>query len=134
MLFQTVRIEFEVPWNTDGVRIACAALTTANLLMLRYAQRAGRPFPQLYSSGVRYKRQPMVAGQERFQPIPRVLRRGNGDCDQLACWRAAELQLQGELARAIPVRVNPRLMHVVVRRGDGRIEDPSKILGMKGAA
>lgn len=127
---RTIRIELEVPWDTDGVRIACAALTTANLLMIRHARKIGQPFPQLYVSGVRYERQHSVNGMERFQPINRVYARGSGDCDQLACIRAAQLQDKGERARAVPVRVNPRLMHVIVRRADGRYEDPSRLLGM----
>lgn len=126
-----MRIELTVPWSVQGVRVACAALTTLNRLFLRAAPAvAGKPFPPLYKSGVRYKRQ---LGAERFLPIPLVMQRRCGDCDQLACWRAAELQEQGIAARAVPTMVTPRMMHVVVVYPDGRVEDPSKRLGMKGA-
>ncbi len=62
-----------------------------------------------------------------------------GDCKVLACWRAAELQIAGERAIAFP-RVRRyfdddigqwrNLAHILVRRGDGTIEDPSRDLGM----
>lgn len=95
--------------------------------------------PKLYSSGVRY----MAEGkrrsgrpQEYFADIPTVQRLGVGDCEDLACWRAAELRFLGEHAVAIPVKQPARdgrgeLWHVVVKRGNGTIEDPSKRLGMK---
>lgn len=112
------------------MRVACAALTTINRLFLRAApQIAGKPFPPLYRSGVRYQRQ---LGRERFLPIPLVMSKRAGDCDQLACWRAAELQEQGIKARAVPRFVSPRMMHVVVVWPDGRVEDPSRKLGMRG--
>lgn len=119
------------------MRIACAALTTLNRLFLRAAPviSGGKRFPPLYRSGVRYRRQ---LGPERFLPIPIVFRRRYGDCDQLAAWRAAELQERGVAARAVPRMVTPRLMHVVVVYPDPRnpkrqvVEDPSRRLGMGG--
>ncbi len=54
-------------------------------------------------------------------------------CDDLAPWRCAELRHQGERAR---IRIqwkrfpNGKLFHIVVRRENGEIEDPSAILGM----
>jgi hypothetical protein len=130
-LNRIVQIDLQMPWTLDGVRIACAALTTANLLMLRQARRAGKPYPQLYNSGVRYIRaRELGAPAARFVPIPVIMLSKGSNCGPLACWRAAELQERGERARAVPVRINPRLMHVVVRRGDGRYEDPSRLLGM----
>jgi len=62
-----------------------------------------------------------------------VLSRGWGDCDDLAPYRVAELQEAGEKAK---IRITwrrvgkRRTYHVLVRRADGRIEDPSRLLGM----
>ncbi len=125
---RTIEIRLIVPWNAAGIRCALAALTTVNRLILRTAAANGQPFPELYESGVRYKRQ---HGPERFRPIPEVYRRRGGDCDQLGAWRAAELRERGINAIAIPMQVNDHLYHVVVRYPDGRIEDPSKRLGMR---
>ena len=53
--------------------------------------------PNIYDSGVRYQEEP--PGQEDWQDIPTTLRLRNGDCEDLSCWRAAELIVrQGILA------------------------------------
>lgn len=128
-----MKIELTVPWTVQGVRIACAALTTLNRLIMRAVPvlTGGKRVPPLYKARVRYRRQ---RGRERFLPCIVVMARRSGDCDQLACWRAAELQEAGIKARAVPYRVNARTMHVIVVHPDGRREDPSKLLGMKGKA
>lgn len=92
----------------------------------------------LYRSGVRYMNEPSGKHpdfkHEEFATIPIVLSRGWGDCDDLAPWRVAELREHGERAK---IRIQwkktgkRKLFHIVVRRGDGSIEDPSRILGMK---
>ncbi len=98
--------------------------------------------PLLYESGVFYEREP--PGQELWLPIPWVLMRrdiGRGaDCEDLACWRAAELRVRGEPPHWKPEnatvfhtnRMTPkgRLYHILVRRASGHAEDPSVILGM----
>lgn len=91
--------------------------------------------PPLYESGVRYREEP--DGQvEEFATIPVVLKRKVGDCDDLAPYRCAELLESGEPAQIRLIwkksRITgKRMYHVVVRRGDGTVEDPSRILGMK---
>jgi hypothetical protein len=89
--------------------------------------------PLLYKSGVRYKNEP-DNGVEEFALIPIILARGWGDCDDLAPWLCAELREAGEKAKIrIQWKRQPdgrKLYHIVVRRGDGRIEDPSALLGM----
>jgi hypothetical protein len=92
--------------------------------------RAGRPYPDLYASGVRYRREP--PGSEVWQ-IPRGMYASKqGDCEDLcAGWRVPQLWLLGETkARPFVKRINPRLRHILVERADGTIEDPSIILGM----
>lgn len=94
--------------------------------------RAHPGTPALYASGVRYRREP--PGREEWEPIPVVLTKGWGDCEDLASWRAAELRVTGEdpHARVHVYQSAPTTWHVVVRRGDGSIEDPSRKLGMRG--
>lgn len=94
----------------------------------------GREAPGLYQSGVRYAREP--AGREDWQDIPTTLERGFGDCEDLACFRAAELTVR-ERRPSRPVykwstckRTGAALYHIVVLRDDGMIEDPSRALGM----
>lgn len=90
--------------------------------------------PELYRSGVRYRAEP--PGSERWQLPMETLWRKHGDCEDLAAWRAAELVVSGQdvRARAVLRRIRPGLMHCLVLRGDGTIEDPSRLLGMKGVA
>jgi hypothetical protein len=130
------------------MQILLDALTKIHVDHLRHHPKT----PALYDSGVVYEREP--PGREDWQDIFTTLRRRGGDCEDLATWRAAEL-----LVRGIPVRAfgRPRpmvipsacpvgaiacedgpqmgtLWHILVRLPNGRTEDPSKILGMEGAA
>lgn len=100
--------------------------------------------PELYASGVRYRREPRHWVHERFDNAQTCFGRGWGDCDDLAAWRCAELLNRGVKAGII-VAWKPtqggRLYHVKVRtpKGVGKLnpstglweEDPSLILGMK---
>jgi hypothetical protein len=90
--------------------------------------------PPIYESGVRFRKEPQ--GKETFRDASVVLNRGHGDCAHLAPWRCAELRAKGEDARlrvkwSCPAWKRKRLFHVQVRRESGRIEDPSRRLGMR---
>ena len=127
------RAELYPPRLDEGAVLALAEALTA--IDRRYlAEHPGTP--ELYRSGVRYRAEP--AGQEKWLSTPWVLQAGAGDCEDLACWRAAELQRAGEAARPIVrsrrVGDNAMLYHVLVRRASGAIEDPSARLGMTSAA
>ena len=105
-------------------------LTAANVVSMRRKPRA-----PLYESGVRYqqeKRGPDGMRREEWLIVGELYRRGVGDCEDLGCARAGELQVQGEraYARAFPRRDRKPGWHIKVVRGDGSIEDPSRILGM----
>ncbi len=110
-------------------RMARAALE-AVVLVNRVTMRSRR-VPALYRSGVRYASEP--AGTESFVDCTTVLERGKGDCAHLCAYRVAELRERGEpAALRITFKRLPgkRLFHVQVRRQSGRIEDPSRRLGM----
>lgn len=75
----------------------------------------------------------VLRGCEVFRDIPSILEKGQVDCDNLACWRVAELRCQG--VEAVPYiiwREGPRgtTYHALLRHPDGTSEDPSRILGM----
>lgn len=107
------------------------AVIDAATVLARHQVERGR-VPPLYASGVRYRREQhaTLPGVERVQSPEETHAMGAGDCDDLAPWRAAELQVAGEHARALVVHSPNIGYHVVVRREDGRIEDPSARLGM----
>lgn len=121
---------FELPYLTQGLLgHLTEALTQIDVELLRTQPRP----TSLYDSGVRYAREP--SGAERWASVPLVLARGAGDCEDLACWRAAELRLRGDAAARVvstaqQLSATRRLFHVLVRHGDGRLEDPSRRLGM----
>jgi len=91
--------------------------------------------PLLYNSGVRYKREPR--GEEKWRDAVHVFSEQHGDCEDLSMYRIAELRNSGRWAEPyIRFRVAPDgllIYHVMVFRGKGKLEDPSKILGMEGS-
>ncbi len=117
-----MRATFNVRPRARHLRAALRGLTAVNRLILRE-----QPLPALYDSGVRYR--PEALGREEWWRADEVWRHKYGDCEDLACWRAAELQNAGEIgAYADVVKLRPRRYHAVVRRERGDIEDPSRIL------
>lgn len=136
-----IKIELSSPQLRRHSRLFGAAVRCfleAIVMVNRAALRTDKSIPPLYSSGVRYARE---IAEETFRDIYTVMFHGKGDCAHLAAWRVAELQEAGESAtlRCSWMRIKTktgqtyRLTHVLVRRGDGRVEDPSKLLGMKGS-
>lgn len=105
---------------------ALVDISTAQLLSLR--------LPSLYSVGV-YRSEPR--GTESFVDAETFAKNGfRGDCAHLSVYRCAELRNLGERASCC-VRWKPSMrkpgmwiFHVRVRRQNGTIEDPSRILGM----
>jgi hypothetical protein len=95
---------------------------------VEYLRRFPRT-PALYRSGVRYR---FIRPGADWWLIPDVLTQRWGDCKDLSAWRVAELRVHlGELARVRVERTAKDTYHAIVERGDGRIEDPSRALGMK---
>lgn len=107
----------------EDIDACLAAMTGINVHQMRE-----RALPTLYQSGVRYLREGNQP-RESWRTALEVLAHKGGDCEDLACYRAAELILGGEDARA---RVIPSSSgwHIIVRRECGRVEDPSARLGM----
>jgi len=105
------------------------ALTAIDILTLLQCPDT----PDLYKSGIRYEEEPL--GQEDWQDTGTCLKLGFGDCEDLACMRAAELNVRHGIA-AKPTFIWKRrpnggyLYHIQVMYPDGRVEDPSRALGM----
>ena len=90
--------------------------------------------PLLYQSGIKYHFDP--AEEDPWQDIPSTLAKGWGDCEDLACWRIAELRHHGKINARPLIRWRKKgggmVYHALVRHPDGRTEDPSIALGMRG--
>lgn len=103
------------------MRSALEHLVRANRIIMRHVS-----IPPLYRSGARYGREPR--GREMWQSADETNKLKVGDCEDLAAWRAAELQEVGIQARADIVKTGPQRYHAVVRWPCGRYEDPSRRL------
>lgn len=118
------------PVSHAALRTVLMALMHVNILELQ----ADPNLPLLFKSGVRYEEEP--PGQEDWQDVLTTLKLGIGDCEDLACWRAAELRVRYGI-EAVPTfiwKLRPNggyLYHILVQYPDGRIEDPSRTLGMR---
>ena len=77
--------------------------------------------------GVR-RRGAVVAEISHQVPVSiELIRVGEGDCEDLAGYRAAELRMVGEPARVKIVPTSRGSYHAIVERGDGSLEDPSRL-------
>jgi len=122
------------------VRLCAEAAVLSNRALIHEAKMRGSPLPRLFSGVVIYENEPENQVDELVD-IPTLIKRGHGDCLHLSAWRVAELREDGEARARIVVSrqrkfLKPgasapaRIFHVLVRRGNGTKEDPSKILGM----
>lgn len=103
-------------------------LTRANQELLK---AANPPLAPLYKSGVYYAE----PGKPQWQDILTLYERGKGDCKDLATARVAEIRTFGKI-KAMPFvtwRKKPSgaySYHVLVKYPSGKLEDPSRRLGM----
>lgn len=126
--------------NVFRSRLAIERLLDALVLINMDWLRAYPETPKLYESGVVYKKVvPPGEDDDPWQDIPSTLSLGYGDCEDLACWRVAELRMSGNAASTlVDYRLGqkdgkPRhFFHVLVQYQNGSTEDPSRLLGAKG--
>lgn len=135
-VFQRMRISFLLDLFKSKAQEALSHKCLASLLqavtMLDVLYLKTHPnTPKIYESGVRYREEP--TGAEDWQDVPTCLRRKFSDCDDLACWRAAELIVQGESAKPDfeIQRMGERVLYHIVTRTARGTEDPSYIMGMR---
>jgi hypothetical protein len=134
---------FRGEWDRPRSQVALLKLMEA-LAQMNEGHLAQMKYPSIYESGVRYRREER---SENWQDIPSILEAGAGDCEDLACWRIAELRRAGKLA--FPYLAFQKLengsyrYHALVERfvrydrSAGKfhgqsLEDPSRRLGMGG--
>jgi hypothetical protein len=137
------------------LRILLNALVEVNLDYLDQYPNT----PRIYSAGVRYQAE---QGTEEWKAIPDCIRDGEADCEDLASWKTAEdirdiirrhtnaplllsyAQMKAQGAQfprphlkwkklTHPITGKPfYLYHVQEIWPSGLIDDPSRVLGMKG--
>jgi hypothetical protein len=117
-----------VPASPGTYSAALDGLTRVNEVLMR----RDPSIPPLYATGARWELRPEDPSENRWRYADEVAAEGWGDCQALACYRAAELRVSGEDPGA-HVRVYPtgkNKYHAVVARSNGFVEDPSVALGM----
>ena len=137
-----------------GIYRACILYVLEGLTRCNVAMMRSRKVPRLYESGIRYELEPET---EDWKDCVALLRDLRGDCEDLTCYRTAELRVAGIRAepwvswrktgngawiyhmrvwrptmdRDLPPVLQMNGIPTVVRAADtGYIEDPSRILGM----
>jgi len=118
------------------IQAAAIGLFVIDVVQLRAINRErppGDPW-DLYTAGIEYRRevrQSHFPEVERFSSVRSIIATGFGDCDDLAPALAAQKFLAGDRrARPLVIRSPGIGYHVIVRLGNGNIEDPSARLGM----
>jgi len=119
-------VSMRIPASIGAIESAAEGLTGLDYRMMHTADRLGLELPVLYDSGIVYRRE--SRGHEEWQSAVELLRSMQGDCEDLAAYRAAELRMEGEPATVAIIRTRRGSYHAVVRRADGTLEDPSRIL------
>jgi len=130
-----MKIKLTVPAKDVDERTLGAALEAATEIAQRQVEQgAVPPLAVAIDAGVRWAPEGAAAGDESFDPPLTVIKRGWGDCDDLGPYWAGELRASGVDPDAKPIvyQSGPRRWHVVVERGDGKIDDPSRWAGMGG--
>jgi hypothetical protein len=112
-------------WTSGEVQAYLEGLVHLNIEQMR----VGAVTQRLLKSHVRYQAEPL--GSEIWQSAKETYELGFGDCEDLVSIRVAELRFW-ERVNAMPFikDVRPGLRHCLVRHPDGRLECPSRALGM----
>jgi len=117
-----LHVEMVVGSDPPLIEAAVESLVLQNVELMKR-----RSYPPLYSSGIRYREEPQ--GQDDWKTVDRTFADGVGDCEDVGGIRAAELRCMGDHAAKVKVlRIDESRFHAVVQRGDGVMEDPSRIL------
>jgi len=125
-----LHVRINVPPIPAAIEALAEGLVRLNVVLLEHADRRGVELPELYESGIRYRREP--AGREWWEnaaDVIGVVADRSGDCEDLAALRAAELRYyDGEDEARVRIIRTSRAFHAIVERADGSREDPSRIL------
>jgi hypothetical protein len=119
--------------DIDEISDAVNALAMIGYGQMVRAAKRGHPFPDLFTSGVRYV--PEKVGAEDWKTAARVFKDKTGDCEDLAATLCAQTWFRGDRNARVYARLAaPGLIHMLVRASNGTTIDPSRVLGMRGAA
>lgn len=120
-------------YSQKAVLLMLEGMVSVNRLWLRLNPNT----PKLYNSGAVYMRETV----EEWRDIPTILLNRGGDCEDLGCYRVAELRNEGVWCQPFLKwrrygnfwLYHVQVAHMETRKGRAciaRIEDPSRVLGM----
>jgi hypothetical protein len=119
----------DVESSPTPLNLALSVLVALDIIILRRLLVHGIRVP-LFGSGIRYQLEP--PGREWWQTVYDNVKEREGDCEDLAAHRAADLNVyEGEPARATAIRTGSATYHAIVERANGVLDDPSAALGMR---
>jgi len=131
-----LHVRVDIPPVAEMLEALAEGLVLLDVELMAYADERGIELPELYESGIVYRREP--AGREWWETASDLLgllcppnekcgvTDRSGDCEDLAAYRAAELRyFDGEHAVVRIGRTDRGNFHCVVERADGTFEDPS---------
>ncbi len=126
-----LHVRIDVPPIPELLEALAEGLVLLNVALMQHAADNGVELPPLYESGIVYRVEPR--GREWWETagdLVAVVHDRSGDCEDLACYRAAELRHTGEDpdAHCVIVPTARGSLHAIVGRGDGTIEDPSRVV------
>lgn len=123
-----MRFLVEIPGEPEGAMLRAASVLIRLVAGVNFRAAQRGALPALYSTGIRYRAEP--PGPEMIDHGAIVLRRGWGDCDDLVSYRLGELWHWGERGASprIVWRRGTKRYHAQVRRADGSIEDPCRVM------
>lgn len=121
-----MRIRISIPEADISPHVLNAALETVTRVDESQIKRGILPtVTQAIKDGARWRPEP--PGDEHFDHAAAIVRRGWGDCDDWAPWKAAELRATGvdPGARAEVEKSGPNRWHAKVTSSSGKKIDPS---------
>lgn len=123
-------VRVRVPPNEEALEALAEGLVLLNCWYFRTAAERGVDVPNIYQSGVVYRREPR--GREWWESAADALgvaTERSGDCEDLAAYRAAYARVfEGDHAVVRVVRTPRGSFHAIVEHEDGVLEDPSREL------
>lgn len=125
-----MHVRVDVPPVPAALEALADGVVQLNVVLMQAAIAHGFAFPDLYTSGVVYRREP--PGREWWESALDVMQvgaSGEGDCEDLANYLAAWLRVYcDDFAHTKVVRTERGSFHAIVEHADGTLEDPSLML------
>lgn len=119
--------------NEDLTGEALAAYLEGIIAVNRLIIR-NQPMPWLYKSGIRFIEEDPYQPYDKVPTFLEMLETGGGDCAALVAARVAELRERCRDHATTKIYWRPERrplpFHAEVRRANGKVEDPSRRLGM----